>query len=153
MPALGRNPGADATAPEHGLPEDRCLALLRRHSIGRVLSATTDGLAVVPVNYRFDGDRLVLSAPPGLEELAAASGPVTFEVDQHEEGLPWSWVVVVQGTLRVLDADDVDASHFDPPLAAWSADGGSPYLELVARSWTGRELSRHHQLIPGADGC
>lgn len=139
----------NAAAPGPGLPKNRCLALLGRHSIGRVLSATADGLAVVPVNYRFDGDRLVLSAPPGLEELAAASSPVTFEVDQHEEGLPWSWVVVLQGTLRVLDADDVDASHFDPPLAAWSTGGGSPYLELIARTWTGRELSRHHQLAEG----
>lgn len=90
-----RTTGLTALSPQE------CLALLRGHPVhvGRLGVTDVDGQPlIVPVNYRLDGDTVVIRrGPDSLIAQRARGHPVAFEVDDVDA--PWQegWSVLIQG--------------------------------------------------------
>lgn len=98
---------------------DECRRLLASTHIGR-MALTVGALPVVlPVQYRLDGDRLLVRTP-GHHDVGEGIDRqvVGFEADQLDLDHGVGWCVSVTGTVRTVDrADDVS------PVHPWFSDG------------------------------
>ena len=94
-----RSPSIDGAM----LSAERCRALLSQHTFGRV-GLSIDALPVVlPVHYRFDGERLVIRAEPGRKLCVALRGAVVcFEIDGPGDATSSGWCVLVTGVAEQL---------------------------------------------------
>jgi nitroimidazol reductase NimA-like FMN-containing flavoprotein (pyridoxamine 5'-phosphate oxidase superfamily) len=79
------------------LTENRCLALLSSHRVGRIAFESEGGIEIFPVNYGIDGAIIVFRTCPGTKLEASPKSAVAFEVDgwDAESGIGWS--VVAKG--------------------------------------------------------
>ncbi|WP_062355234.1 pyridoxamine 5'-phosphate oxidase family protein [Herbidospora yilanensis] len=122
------------------LTADECLALIAPGGVGRIAFTGSHGPTILPVNYRLDGDRIVLRTRTGgamdgdlrtgIDDLEIV---VAFEVDaidpEHREG----WSVLVQGPC-----------HHTPgtpgaPGGSW-VDGRDHLITITPQRVTGRRL-------------
>ncbi len=107
------------------LDREVSLQLLEQATLGR-LGVTSDALpTILPVNFRFDGDRILIRTGVGTKLHAAASGAVVaFEVDDFDPMYHSGWSVVVTGRAEeVTDPDQLERVR-DLHLAHWApADG------------------------------
>jgi nitroimidazol reductase NimA-like FMN-containing flavoprotein (pyridoxamine 5'-phosphate oxidase superfamily) len=107
------------------LGRDDCLRLLATMSLGRI-GVTSGALpTILPVNFLFDGTRILVRTSPGTKLHAAASGSVVaFEVDDFDPMFHSGWSVVVTGTTQELtdehDLADVRSRH----LPHWAPSDG-----------------------------
>lgn len=130
-----------AGLPLHVLDEATCRTRLASRTVGR-LGYVHDGRPViVPVNYRADGDRVVIRSLPGGKVGAAWDGEdVCLQIDDWSVDGRTGWSVLGSGTLRPVDTADGLA-------AAWATDprpfaGGDEWtwLELAVREVSGRAV-------------
>ncbi len=110
------------------LTAHECRRLLRSLDEGRRvgrLAVTVGALpVVVPVQFRLDGDRLLVRTPGHQEVPPAVDGQIVgFEADDLDLATGVGWCVSVTGTARVID----DAGQLEP-LHRWFSDGA--VLEL-----------------------
>ena len=102
-----------------------CLRLLATATLGRI--GVTDGAlpTILPVNFLFDGDRILVRTGVGTKLHAAAAGAVVaFEVDDFDPLYHSGWSVVVTGPARELTDPDELARVRRAHLPRWSpADG------------------------------
>lgn len=138
-----------ATAPKkegttvRELTEDQYLERLGVATVGRVAFVAPQGLQIIPVNYRLAGATLMLSTTPGssLAQLGDIGASVTFEVDYHAENFTLAWSVLMQGTLRKLDAAGrARLAELQPPLRPWPGESASSHLEFAPQRFSGRVL-------------
>jgi two-component system, NarL family, response regulator DevR len=85
------------------LSRDACLRLLATATLGRV-GVSVDALPrVLPVNFRFDGGRILIRTGTGTKlDAAADNAVVAFEVDEIDPVAHTGWSVVVTGMAREL---------------------------------------------------
>lgn len=126
------------------LTEQECLRLLRTHplAIGRIGVIDADGQPLVmPVNYRLDGDTVVIRTDEGsLLAERAAGHQVAFEVDEVDPAWREGWSVLVQGTaLRTTDEDELQRLR-RLPLRPWAPGERELYLQIAPRIITGRRI-------------
>jgi nitroimidazol reductase NimA-like FMN-containing flavoprotein (pyridoxamine 5'-phosphate oxidase superfamily) len=130
---------------------DDCIQLLTTEEIGR-LAWIADGVPhIVPLNYAWDGEAIVVRSDPGtkLDELQGA--PVAFEVDRIDRVRRQGWSVVVQGMAREVPADDWPATALRPSelyLEPWVPGGKSHWLRVVPHAITGRRIRRRDDVGP-----
>ena len=102
-----------------------CLRLLATATLGRI--GVTDGAlpTILPVNFLFDGDRILVRTGVGTKLHAAAAGAVVaFEVDDFDPLYHSGWSVVVTGPAQELTDPDELARVRRAHLPHWSpADG------------------------------
>ena len=60
-----------------------CRKLISAGGIGRIGFATAGGLAIMPVNFAWDGHSIVVRTGAGSVIAAHADGPVSFQVDRR----------------------------------------------------------------------
>ena len=127
------------------LSRDECLELLASHEVGRLGVVVDDGQPVIfPVNYRLDGDRIVIRTNPGTKLSASALARVAFEIDAVDVGMHAGWSVVVKGF-----GEDISTA-IDPRseelralrLETWAPGDRMSWIRIVPTEITGRRLTR-----------
>ncbi len=93
-----------------------CVNVLGDAAIGRVAFEGPDGLTVIPLAFRLDGDRVVLRTAEGTR-LAALSDdtPVAFEVDEFDAEAANGWSVLVRGVINRLPDESLDEGRTPRP--------------------------------------
>lgn len=76
------------------LGQDKSRELLRRRTIARLACVADNDPYVVPVNYVFDGESVLVHSLPGRKIAAMRSNPrVCLQVDEIEDDLCWKSVL------------------------------------------------------------
>jgi nitroimidazol reductase NimA-like FMN-containing flavoprotein (pyridoxamine 5'-phosphate oxidase superfamily) len=103
------------------LDRDECLRLLSGAVIGRVGVSSGALPRVLPVNFRLDGDRILIRTGRGTKlDAATANAVVAFEVDDIDPVDQTGWSVLVTGVAReVTDAGDL-AQLRALPVSRWA---------------------------------
>jgi nitroimidazol reductase NimA-like FMN-containing flavoprotein (pyridoxamine 5'-phosphate oxidase superfamily) len=143
---MGRTAGKASGTNIRELTQAQCLDRLAGGTVGRVGYVAAQGLQVIPVNYRVAGSTLMLSTTPrsSLAQLAEMGRPVTFEVDYYGTDLELAWSVLMQGTLRELDAAGREKlADLRRPVQPWVGEAASLHLEFVPKTFSGRVLQHH----------
>lgn len=133
------------------LDRTECLRLLGVATVGRV-GLTSGALPVIlPVNFWFDGDEILIRTSPGTKlEAATHDSVVAFEIDEIDPVGHTGWSVMVQGVARHL-TDPVDLSRIEAlPLPRWAPGGDDGNIVAIRPEIvTGRRIEatahRHHR--------
>ena len=129
------------------LERAECLRLLTNATLGRI-GLTTGALpAVLPVNFWFDGERILIRTGPGTK-LAAAThdSVVAFEVDDIDPLWHTGWSVMVTGIAHhVVDPEDLERITA-MPVARWAPRGDGHIVAITPELISGRRID------PGATG-
>lgn len=117
---------------------EECQEELAQHQVGRVAYCGADGPVVVPVNYVWDGDGVLLRISPHstlAQELR--SGTAAFQVDEFDDYTQSGWSVLVRGPAAYVDAaDHPSAEHLFP----WAEGQRTLHVRIAAREVSGRRL-------------
>ena len=124
------------------LDREQCLALLADDEIGRLAFLSGGVPAILPVNYRLDGDTIVFRTGPGAKLDDGPRRPVSFEIDAFDRARRHGWSVVVTG--RLEEVTPGDASAFERVhrlgLDPWVDGDRSHWMRLVPSRITGRRV-------------
>ena len=106
------------------LDRDECLRLLGEATIGRVGVSSGALPRVLPVNFRLDGERILIRTGRGTKlDAATANAVVAFEADEIDPVDQTGWSVLITGVAReVTDLDELAALRAQP-LARWAPHG------------------------------
>jgi nitroimidazol reductase NimA-like FMN-containing flavoprotein (pyridoxamine 5'-phosphate oxidase superfamily) len=123
------------------LDREECLRLLSGETVGRVALSHRALPMVLPVNYRLDGERILVGTGRGSKLDAAISDEVVaFEVDDFEPGSRTGWSVVVTGVARVLD-DPAEVARLQDGLPdRWAPRGGGNLVWISTELMSGRRI-------------
>jgi nitroimidazol reductase NimA-like FMN-containing flavoprotein (pyridoxamine 5'-phosphate oxidase superfamily) len=120
-----------------------CRELLEGHHFGRFGFVDSVGVfpSIIPVNYRLDGDKIVIRTDAGSKLAAALRGaPVAFEVDGVDETHQVGWSVVVRGHAEEITDEDTIAELRQTPLLAWHPRAKPRYIRINASQVIGRRI-------------
>jgi nitroimidazol reductase NimA-like FMN-containing flavoprotein (pyridoxamine 5'-phosphate oxidase superfamily) len=123
------------------LSPDECRARLSTHGVGRVAVSTSDGPAVVPVNYEVVDDALAFRTAPDSVPAAAVGSEVAFEVDHVDAVMSQGWSVLVVGPARVVTEPETvrrltDRAHTKP----WAGGDREMWVLIQPTRLTGRRI-------------
>jgi nitroimidazol reductase NimA-like FMN-containing flavoprotein (pyridoxamine 5'-phosphate oxidase superfamily) len=107
------------------LDREACLQLLATASLGRIGVSAGALPTILPVNFLFDGDRILVRTSPGTKLDAAACGAVVaFEVDDFDPMYHSGWSVVITGPAQELTDEHELAAVRTQPLPHWAPIDG-----------------------------
>ena len=120
-----------------------CLELLERISVGRVGYSASEGTVVLPVNHAIIGGEIVVRIVPYGQTARylhdnAPGASLSYEVDEYDEETQTGWSVLVMGTARAVDPENLP-NMTDPPVP-WPAGGFWNYVRIRPDRVTGRRL-------------
>jgi nitroimidazol reductase NimA-like FMN-containing flavoprotein (pyridoxamine 5'-phosphate oxidase superfamily) len=119
------------------LEADECRRLLEAGGVGRV-ALPGDPPIIRPVNYAFEGNRVVIRTGTGaLWQAASAEALATFEIDGVRTVDHRGWSVIVSGPLGCVEADERTRAL---PLRAWAPTGRDRFVALTVVELSGRRL-------------
>ena len=133
------------------LSYEDCVAHLKSGSIGRLAWVRADSPVVVPVNYAWDGEAIVMRSDPGAKLDEVTQSEAAFEVDQIDGVTRSGWSVLAVG--RPVHADPANWSPSAVPagelsLETWVPGSKDHWIRLVPRNVSGRRLTRAHASGP-----
>lgn len=143
MSAAAVPPGTSADQPRMLVPLDRptCLRLLGTHSFGRLVFTDRAMPDVLPVNYRLDGDGIVLRIASGSRAAEAALHTVVaFQVDEIDPVRRSGWSITVVGQSTEITDPAERARIRALPLTPWVGGLHDRYVRIALDRVTGREL-------------
>jgi uncharacterized protein len=114
------------------LERAECLHLLAEASLGR-LGLTSGALPVVlPVNFHFDGERILIRTSPGTKlDAATQDAVVAFEIDDIDPVSHTGWSVIATGLAHHV-TDPADLDHIRTlPLPRWAPGGSGEQIVAV----------------------
>jgi uncharacterized protein len=123
------------------LERDECLRLLGTATLGRI-GVTSGALpTVLPINFRFDGSRILFRTGVGTKlDAATQNAVVAFEVDQIDPFAHTGWSVVVKGVAHELtDPDELEEVQ-RPPLARWAPGEDHRVVAIAPEIVSGRRI-------------
>ena len=130
-------------APGGLAPLDRaeCLALLAGRPVGRLVFTHRALPDVIPVNYRLDGENLLIRLGSGsVAATATRDAVVAFEVDDIDLEARTGWSVTVVGRAHEV-TDPAELQRVQTlGLSSWVADPRDHYVVVAAEKVTGRRL-------------
>jgi nitroimidazol reductase NimA-like FMN-containing flavoprotein (pyridoxamine 5'-phosphate oxidase superfamily) len=123
------------------LPYLRCRELLQQATVGRVAICTPTGPRIVPINYRVDGESLILrTAPYSTLGTHGRNTRLAFEVDSVDHEQQTAWSVVALGRAEMIeDLDELAALRPAGPVP-WAGGERRLYLRLRWDELTGRRI-------------
>lgn len=126
------------------LRREESLRLLATAVLGRVALSTGALPTVLPVNFRFDGRRILFRTGAGTKLDAATDRTVVaFEVDEIDAEAETGWSVVVTGVAaEVTDPAEVAAARA-LPLVRWA--GGADRVVAISP-----DLVSGRRILPAA---
>ncbi|MBK8469336.1 MAG: pyridoxamine 5'-phosphate oxidase family protein [Candidatus Phosphoribacter sp.] len=118
-----------------------CWDILDRERFGRLAMAIQGEPDIVPVNFLVDNEKLLMRTAPGtkLTELVI-NAAVAVEADGREGDEAWS--VVLKGIARMVDSFSETYADDEKHLQTWLPSDKPIYVEITARSITGRRFYR-----------
>jgi len=120
-----------------------CLRLLATGTIGRIGMSSEALPTVLPVNYHFDGQRILVITGAGSKfDAALRNAVIAFEVDDFDAIDHSGWSVVAVGVARVIsDYDDLNRIR-QLPVTRW-APRGEWHAMAIATDWvSGRRIPK-----------
>ncbi|WP_344647072.1 pyridoxamine 5'-phosphate oxidase family protein [Cryptosporangium japonicum] len=123
------------------LDRDESLALLSSVPVGQVVFTHRALPDVLPVNFRLDGDGVVIRVAAGSTLARVADGSVlAFHVDRVDEAAHTGWSVTVVGRVTEV-TDPAERRHLEElPLRSWIGDTRDHFLRIGIERVTGRRL-------------
>jgi hypothetical protein len=122
---------------------EECVALLRRHDVGRIGVILGDVPVILPIKYRFvetSGRTWIALRARSGGIIERGSMIVGFEIDGVDPVRRKGWSVLVRGTLHRVDPDAADfRKRFDPQ--PWLTVDRDAWLIVEPFSITGRRLT------------
>ncbi|VXC54197.1 pyridoxamine 5'-phosphate oxidase family protein [Nocardioides sp. AX2bis] len=136
--------GLGTSAALEELDAGTCRTLLGSRSFGRICLVVEDRVVVVVTTYVLQGSELRFRAAAfGPAVRGARERPVTFQVDDAEDGGPPTWSVTVSGIPQRVQEAAVLASLWSAPRTQpWEAGLTSQWLTLVTDDVRGRRVPR-----------
>jgi nitroimidazol reductase NimA-like FMN-containing flavoprotein (pyridoxamine 5'-phosphate oxidase superfamily) len=122
------------------LDRSQCVALLARHSFGRLAFWSVDAPLILPVNYGFQEPNIVIRTGVGAKLEQTPLAPVVFEIDGVDSLGQWGWSVVAQGpAFDITDAlDETSVALRQLPLTPWAPGLRPAWLKITATRVSGR---------------
>jgi len=118
-----------------------CRRLLAGTAVGRLGYQTVRGPRIVPMNYAWVEDSIVVRTGADTEVARlAVKQTVAFEIDQADEYLHRGWSVLVVGELRPISADEIGLLEPGRTPDPWPEGYRSIYLQLGIDELTGRRV-------------
>jgi nitroimidazol reductase NimA-like FMN-containing flavoprotein (pyridoxamine 5'-phosphate oxidase superfamily) len=115
------------------LDRDECLRLLGGAVIGRVGVSSGALPRVLPVNFRLDGDRILIRTGRGTKlDAATVNAVVAFEVDDIDPDDQTGWSVLVTGVAREVTDPAELAAVRAAPLARWAPRGADDRVMAIS---------------------
>ena len=145
QPALGpppHDPAGSADGPAV-LTRAEGAALLRQHSVGRIGFVVDGWPVILPINYTFDGDDLVVrtDARSKLAAETRSTTPVVLEVDEPLAVFKSGWSVLAHGLAdEVRDGDEL-ARLRALALEPWAGGARDHWIRIRVVQITGRRLA------------
>jgi nitroimidazol reductase NimA-like FMN-containing flavoprotein (pyridoxamine 5'-phosphate oxidase superfamily) len=126
------------------LGRDESLRLLSTAMLGRIAITSSALPTVLPVNFRYDGRRILFRTGVGTKLSAATShAVVAFEVDEIDPATETGWSVVVTGIAdEVVDPDELAAATA-LPLVRWAPAADSRVVAISPDLVSGRRILAH----------
>lgn len=123
------------------LDREECLRLLASASLGRIGVSHGALPTVLPVNFWFDGDRILVRTGPGTTlDAATRHAVVAFEVDEIDGMSHTGWSVMITGESdAIVDPDELERLR-TAPLAHWARDPEGPVLAIEPALVSGRRI-------------
>ena len=123
------------------LDRPACLALLDSRPVGRLVFTHRALPDVLPVNYRLDGDRLLIRLNSGSDAAAATrDAVVAFEVDEIDVLTRTGWSVTVVGHAHEI-TDPAELRRVQAlELSTWAGDTRDHFVSVAVDRITGRRL-------------
>jgi nitroimidazol reductase NimA-like FMN-containing flavoprotein (pyridoxamine 5'-phosphate oxidase superfamily) len=124
------------------IPEDECLQLLSEAHVGRLAVVEEGQPLVVPVNFTYTSDGLVVRTDVGTKLEAGARRLVAFEIDEIDQQSHLGWSVLVQGHgYDVTDTLDEKSERLrSAPVDTWAPGDKARRLRIELAKITGRRL-------------
>jgi nitroimidazol reductase NimA-like FMN-containing flavoprotein (pyridoxamine 5'-phosphate oxidase superfamily) len=126
------------------LTPEECHQLLADHHLGRLAVVVGGQPIIFPVNYVFDGERVVFRTDEGLKLRHAPLRRVAFEIDGFDETTGTGWSVLVQGsTYEITRAiDQYSEALRRLPVTPFAPGDKAHWIEIVPIEITGRRIER-----------
>ena len=124
------------------LERQECLRRLAKVPVGRIVHTRQALPAVLPVNFRLDGDSAVLLCTSAASELVRAvdGAVVAFEVDEVDPVAHAGWSVVVTGPARVVTDPAEHERLLRTGPRSWAPSPEEVFVRIEPELVTGREL-------------
>ncbi|MGY1456297.1 helix-turn-helix domain-containing protein [Streptomyces sp. SS8] len=123
------------------LDEEECWARLSTHGVGRIAVTTTDGPAIIPVNYQVADGAIAFRTKPGSAPSAAVGHEVAFEVDYVDDAFRRGWSVLVVGRARAAGEEEARRLTDQEPGEPWAGgEGRDLWVVVRAERVTGRRI-------------
>jgi nitroimidazol reductase NimA-like FMN-containing flavoprotein (pyridoxamine 5'-phosphate oxidase superfamily) len=124
------------------LTEGRCIELLKAYRWGRLAAALENWPAILPVNYAFDGDNIVIKTAPGAKLAESPMTPVAFEIDDADHDGAWGWSVLVQGPAFDITTavDETSVRLRQSELKTWAPGRKDHWIRIAAMRISGRSF-------------
>lgn len=124
---------------------DECVELLAREEVGRLAWVAQARPEIVPVNYAWDGEAVVVRCDPGEKLNDISNAEVALEVDRIDRVRREGWSVVVHGVAHETSTDEWPKTALPPDelyLRPWLPGSKSHWVRIVPRTITGRRIRR-----------
>jgi nitroimidazol reductase NimA-like FMN-containing flavoprotein (pyridoxamine 5'-phosphate oxidase superfamily) len=116
------------------LDRQECLRLVGTTTLGRVGVSRGALPTVIPVDFRLDGERILIRPRTGSKlEVALRDTVVAFEADEVDTQTGAGWSVIVTGVSSVLSGDDHQRAE-----AHWATSTGERVVAISTQKITGR---------------
>lgn len=127
------------------LSRDECLRLLTTMSLGRV-GVTSGALpAVLPVNFCFSDEQVLIRTSTGSKlDAALRDCVVAFEVDDFNPMNHTGWSVMVTGVAHELDSVEHPSTQI-APLARWAPLGEGHTISIPTDIVSGRRITHERR--------
>ena len=129
------------------LSEPESFALIGGEVVGRFVFNDGEGPAAVPVNFGLAGKDIIFRTEKRTNWREFLKGPVAFEVDFTDPASGWGWSVLVRGTGREVDLNDVPALLHASGKSLphpWGDGVHDVWIAITPRQVTGRRLAKIH---------
>lgn len=130
------------------LDRSACLALLAGRPVGRLVFTHRALPDVLPVNYRLDGENLLIRLSSGsIAASATRDAVVAFEVDDIDLAAHTGWSVTVVGRAHeIIDVAELRRVR-SLGLTTWVGDARDHFVSVAVEKVTGRRLFQAQ--VPG----
>lgn len=123
------------------LTSHECRRLIAPGGIGRIGLITVSGPLVLPVNYAYIADTVVIRTGTGSPLAAHAAESVAFEVDRIDDALSQGWSVLVRGQAHpVFQPAEQRNLLAIPDPRPWPLGDHDLYVRIVPGRITGRRI-------------
>ena len=122
-----------------------CLTLLAGRPIGRLVFTHRALPDVLPVNFRVDGETLLIRLSSGsVAATATRDAVVAFQVDDLDLEARTGWSVTVVGRAHeITDLAELSRAR-ELDLTTWAGDARDHFVSIAVEKVTGRRLFQHH---------